>query len=47
MKNYYKILGLDSKSSECDINHADWKLSLKFHPDKGALNFQIRPHLNL
>ncbi len=34
MKDYYKILGLDSNSSERDINHAYRKLSLKFHPDK-------------
>ena len=34
--DYYKVLGVDPKSSQGDIKKAFRKLSLKHHPDRGG-----------
>lgn len=35
-KNYYKILGLDRNCSKEDVKKCFYKLSFKYHPDKGG-----------
>ena len=34
--DYYKVLGVESNSSQSDIKKAFRKLSLKHHPDRGG-----------
>ncbi len=36
MKNYYALLGLDTKATKADIKKSYRKLATKFHPDKNS-----------
>lgn len=38
-RSYYDALGLTPKASQTDIKNAYYKMSMVFHPDKGAVRF--------
>src|SRR5436190_9706461 len=37
-KDYYKVLGVEKKSSEAEIKHAYRQLAQQYHPDKNPNN---------